>query len=223
MLALSINRSEIIQHKLHNMARLASSLLTPENFFFNAKIKATQFKPSHARQILHPLSYCKNQILSVKSSRSKSAINTVRVIAKGWNQIGLKVKMNSYEWGRFYKDLEAGQFQIAFLQWTGIIDPDIYRVAFHSKEHSPQGRNRGFYTNSSLDNLLNQGLIEMNRQKRKIIYDHVQQIIAEDIAFIPLWHENQIAVVKTNIKYYYLSNLGDFNYLTVVKKHLGSR
>lgn len=219
VLAWSINRSEIIQHKLHNMARSASSLLTPENFFFNTNIKKFPFKQFHARQILHQLSQCKNQILSIKSSRSKSAINMVRVIAKGWNQIGLKIQTNSYEWGRFYKDLETGQFQIAFLQWTGIIDPDIYRVAFHSKEHPPQGRNRGFYTNSLLDNLLDQGLIEMNLQKRKIIYDQVQQIIAEDLAFIPLWHKDQIAVVKTNIKHYYLSGLGDFNYLTIVKKH----
>ena len=218
VLAWSINRSEIIQYKLHNMARSASSLLTSENFFFNTKIKNISFKQPYARQVLHQLSHCKDQILSLKSSRSKLATNMVQVIARGWNQMGLKVQINSYEWGRFYKDLEMGQFQTAFLQWTGIIDPDIYRVAFHSKEHSPQGRNRGFYMNQSVDSLLDQGLLEMDRQKRKIIYDQVQQIIAEDLAFIPLWHNDQIAVVKTNIKHYYLSSLGDLNYLTVVKK-----
>ena len=107
---------------------------------------------------------------------------------------------------------------MALLKWVGAIDPDIYRLAFHSKEHPPKGRNRGFYHNKLLDKLLDQGITTMDREKRRIIYNQVQKIIHEDLVFIPLWHEDQITVVQKNVLNYHLSDNGDFRYLMKIVK-----
>ena len=218
VLAISVHRKNIIQHKLHGMARLAYALLPPSHPFFNSSLPKLEFNPKHAKETLQKMPNCQNQIWSIHSSRSKVTSNIMRVISYNWSQIGLKAEIKSYEWSRFYKDLENGEFQIAFLQWTGILDPDIYRIAFHSNEFPPKGRNRGFYKNFKLDSLLDRGITEMNQQKRRIIYRQVQKIIAQDVAIIPLWHNHQIAVVKQNIKNYYPSRGGDFNYLATIEK-----
>lgn len=97
--------------------------------------------------------------------------------------------------------MQQGRFDLALMRWTGIIDPDLYRMAFHSSEWPP-GRNRGRYKNQKLDLLLDQAEKVDSESKRKFFYDQVQSIVAEDIAIVPLWHDLQTTVVHKRIKGY---------------------
>ena len=71
------------------------------------------------------------------------------VIAQQLNATGLNVKLQSFEWGTFYEDVNKGRFQLATMRWIGAMDPDIYRIALHSSE-KPPGRNRGHFYNTRL-------------------------------------------------------------------------
>ncbi len=219
VMALSLNRSEIIQHKLNSFARVATTILGSNNFFFNKDITVLPYDPKQAMKILNHLPVsCRQQTFSIKTSSARSAMDHGKVLSLQLRKAGLKIKMESFEWGTFYGDLNAGRFQLALLKWVGAIDPDIYRLAFHSKEHPPKGRNRGFYHNKLLDQLLDRGITMMDKEQRRVIYNHVQKIIHEDLVFIPLWHEDQITVVQKNILNYHLSDNGDFRYLMEIMK-----
>lgn len=219
VLALSLDRLEIIQHKLKGFARVATTILGSNNFFFNKDIKNPSYDLDGSVEIFNrlPLS-CRQKTFLFKTSSARSAMDHGKVLALQLKKAGLKIQMESFEWGTFYGDLNAGRFQLALLKWVGAVDPDIYRLAFHSNEHPPKGRNRGFYHNEILDQLLDQGMIVMDREKRRIIYNQIQKIIHEDLVFIPLWHEDQITVVRRNILNYYLSDNGDFRYLMKMVK-----
>ena len=219
VLAHSIDRSKIIHHKLNGFAHEATTILNANNFFFNPAVKNPLYAPKRARDIFNQLDIsCRRKTFSLKTSNARSAVDHGKVLAMQFKKNGLKVRMESFEWGTFYGDLNAGRFQMALLKWVGAMDPDIYRLAFHSKEHPKKGRNRGFYKNKYLDQLLDQGITEMDKEKRRIIYHQVQKIIQEELAFIPLWHEEQIAVVQNNILHYNLNSLGDFYYLMGIQK-----
>ena len=58
----------------------------------------------------------------------------------------------------------------------------------------------------------------MDRQKRKSLYDKVQALLQQEMVFVPLWHTEQAAIVKNNIRDYYLSPTGSFYFLLNVKK-----
>ena len=220
VVALSINRPKIIHHKLKNFALEAVTILGPNNSFFNKSIKNTPYNLQESQDLFNRIpASCRQKTFSFKTSNARSAINHGKILALQLKRAGLKIHTESFEWGTFYGDLNAGRFQLALLKWVGAMDPDIYRLAFHSKEHPPKGRNRSFYVNKTLDHLLNRGLTEMNSEKRKIIYNQVQKIIQEDLVFIPLWHEKQIAVVRKNIINYHLSDNGGFYYLTQITKN----
>ena len=218
-IAFSINRLDIIKNKLKNFARPAVTILGPNNFFFNAHVKNPFYNLERARNVFLnlPLS-CRQKSFSLKTSNARSAIDHGRILALQLKKAGFKTRTESFEWGTFYGDLNAGRFQLALLKWVGAMDPDIYRLAFHSTEQAPKGRNRGFYENKALDQLLDQGIITLNKQKRRALYNQAQEIVQDDLVFIPLWHEDQLAVVKKNILNYYLSDTGDFRYLTEVEK-----
>ncbi|MCY4321719.1 MAG: hypothetical protein OXC37_04890 [Bdellovibrionaceae bacterium] len=69
-----------------------------------------------------------------------------------------------------------------------------------------------------MDKLLEQGFTERDQVKRKQIYDKVQKLIAEEFIVIPLWHDEELSIVQTNIKNYKMRANGDFLSLPSVKK-----
>ena len=141
-----------------------------------------------------------------------------KVIAQQLNKAGLKVKMESFEWGTFYSDVKNSNFQLATMRWVGVLDPDIYRLAFHSAETPPKGRNRGGYKNTELDTLLEEGLYVSDFNKRKGLYSKVQQTILKELPIIPLWYDEQVAVVHKRVKNYKVALNGDFTPLIGVYK-----
>ena len=61
-------------------------------------------------------------------------------------------------------------------------------------------------------------MVTMNLTQRKAVYHEIQEIIQKDLAFVPLWHEKQVAILRKNILHYRLSRSGDFRYLLNIKK-----
>lgn len=218
-LSQAIHREEIIQYKLKGYGLPAVSFITPQNFFFNKTLTNPPFDPGKARQIIQKYRL-ENRPLSLACSNNRNSRDKARALVSQFNKTGLKVSLGTAEWGTFYKDLSRGQFDMAFLKWVGVTDPDIYNLAFHSANHAPKGRNRSFYSNKILDELVEKGAGEKNPLERKKIYDKVQSLISEDIAVIPLWHNNETAITKKGIENYILPANGDFSTLPQVTKPL---
>ena len=216
-LSLSIHRKEIIKYKLQGYAVPASSFINPESVFFNKKLIKPAFDLKKAKTIIHELGL-KGATLQLSSSNNPDTVNKARVLASQMSQTGLKVSLQSNEWGAFYKDVGQGAYEMALMKWVGVTDPDIYRVAFHSENETPKGRNRSFYKNKLLDQLLDQGFKTEDRTKRKQIYDQIQMFVAQEFVVIPLWHDMEVSVLRTNLANYHLKQNGDFLSLPLVIK-----
>ncbi len=216
-LSLSINRREIIKHKLYGYAAPAKAFIHPDNGFFNQKLKEPAFDLPQAQSIISALGLSGRE-LKLSSSNNRDTVNKAQVLASQMSQTGLRISLQSNEWGAFYKDVGQGAYEIALMKWVGALDPDIYRVAFHSENRPPKGRNRSFYTNPKLDKLLDQGFKSRDKAKRKQIYDRIQKIIAEDFIVLPLWHDMEVSIAKANIENYHIRPNGDFLSLPLVKK-----
>ena len=216
-LSLAVNPEEIIKYKLYGYAAPARSFINPENFFFNQNLKPAIFDLKQAQQIIEQLNL-KDTQLKLSSSNNSNTLVKAKVIASQISQTGLKISLESNDWGTFYKDVGQGAFDMALMKWVGVKDPDIYRIAFHSENQAPKGRNRSFYNNKKLDDLLEKGLKERDPLNRKLIYNKIQKLISNDIIVIPLWHDMEISVVKNNIENYDIRANGDFLSLPLVKK-----
>lgn len=215
-LALAINREEIIKYKLSGLAKPASSILSPTNPFFASELTNIEFNLNKAKKIIEDKRLAGKE-LTLKTSNSQQAVENGKVLANQLESIGFKVKLQNFEWGTFYGDIKAGNFQMATMRWVGAIDPDIYRLAYHSRE-IPPGRNRGYYSNPALDKLLDQGLKISNIEKRIEHYKKVQKIVLDDLPVIPLWHDVQVAVVNRRVQGYSPPKNGDFSQFARLKK-----
>jgi peptide/nickel transport system substrate-binding protein len=215
-IAHAINTKEIIDFKLEGLGLQATSILTPSNPYFNNQLKPISFAVDLAKSIIENLKL-KELKLVLKTSNTPAAVDIGKVIVNQLNQTGVTAELQSFEWGTFYGDITSGNFQLATMRWVGAIDPDIYRVALHSSE-APPGRNRGNYRNQKLDKLLDEGLSIKDQQKRIEHYQEVQKIVLEELPIIPLWYNQQVAIVNNRVKGYHPTKNGDFSSLEYVYK-----
>ena len=225
-LAYGTDRNLIIQTLLGGYAVPTTSLLAPENTFFKKNLPQYDYNPEKAKQLLDQAGFKDPDgegprsrfILTYKISGGYEASDVAQAIRDQWKKIGIEVEIKAYEWGIFYKDLQTGNFQVASSRIVGISDPDIYFDLFNSSRIPPEGRNRGFYQNPKLDTLLEKGRTTTKFAERKNIYDQVQEIVAEDLPYISLWLNNNVAVFQKGITGYEMYPNGSFDFLTKLHK-----
>lgn len=204
----ALNREEIVKYKLNGLAQLATTIITPVHPFFVNDLKAPAFDLEKAKAYFKEADSPKAE-LTLKTSNTPSAVENGKVIANQLEKLGLKIKLQSYEWSTFYGDVKNGNFELAVMRWVGTTDPDIYRLAFHSSE-LPPGRNRGSYSNEKLDKMLVEGPTIVDEIKRKEHYRKIQTIVLEDLAILPLWYDTQVAVIHSRVKDYDPPTNGDY-------------
>ena len=92
--------------------------------------------------------------------------------------------------------------------YPDFLDADNYIYPFLdcAKGTSEQGCSEGgsqsqgsFYYSDRLNELIDQQRRESNPEKRQEIFKEIQQILVEDVPYIPLWQTKEYAFAQTNI------------------------
>jgi peptide/nickel transport system substrate-binding protein len=84
------------------------------------------------------------------------------------------------------------------LTWVGIYEPDQLDRIFHS--HSIEGgANRGGYQNPLVDQLIEEAQVTLDRKSRAEKYQRIQQILNEELPYINLWYETNVAVMNKSL------------------------
>ncbi len=215
----AINRSDLIQYTLEGFADEATSIVTKINPFYHSGLKYNHFDKNRIEKIF---SRFPDEKIILKTSNTQEAVAKGRVITHQLKALGLPVEQQTYEWGTYYEDIRTGKFDMAIMKWVGINDPDIYRISLHS-QMTPPGRNRGYYNNPEFDKVVDQAFREAGLEKRKALYRKAQEIVFDDLPTIPLWYEQQVAIVHRRVKDYELPVNGDFTSLLKAYKENDSK
>ena len=80
------------------------------------------------------------------------------------------------------------------------------------------GANRSAYSNAELDALLDEGMIESDRNKRRAIYVDVQKILARELPYVSLWYEHNIAILSKGTRGYWTTPNARFEALKVTER-----
>ena len=213
-IAYAIDRQRIMDAKFHGRAVLATGLLAPNHWAYWGQVQRYSHRPELAKKLLDEAGYPdpdgdgpqpRMQLL-YKTSASQFRVAIARILAAQLGQVGIAVEVRAYEFGTFFADVKRGNFQLASMQTADIAEPDYYYSYFHSSRipsvENPNSGNRWRYRNPHLDMLTLQGRREMERRRRIDIYREVQQILARDVPIVPLWHEDNIAVMNVGLRGY---------------------
>jgi len=196
-----LNIPNLVQNRFENHVTQARSLLSPEHPYYSNKLNSVEHITSDSK--------IKTSLLTLKTSNARQSRETGKIIAQTLRSKGTPTRLQSFEWGTYYKDVKSGKFDLALMKWVGVVDPDLYNLAFHSSEFPP-GRNRGYYKNANLDKILENGQKSSSSDERKNIYFSAQNHVFNDLAILPLWHENQVHILHPRVKNYKLNPMGNY-------------
>jgi len=198
-LALALDRKQLKRALFADLPDLAETVLTTDHWAAAKDLPAGIFDPDQANALLDASGFPANAdgvrfSMIYRTSTDPTRIRLATAIASMWEKVGIRVSIESLEWGGFYARIKSGDFQVFSLSWVGINDPDIYRWILHSSMWPPAGANRGRYANKQVDTWLDQASASQDQQGRRLLYSLVQHQMQKDMVYIPLWYEPVIAV-----------------------------
>lgn len=231
-IGMAIDRRRIISAKLRGKAELATSILPSHHWAHNPALRPLPYDPAAARRLLAeaglraPAGGGPVLSLTYKTSTNRFRVAIARVIARQLGEVGIRVTVRPYEWGVFFSDLKRGNFQLATLQMTELAEPDYHYYFFHSSmaadAHRPEGGgNRWGYRDPEVDRWLEQGRGAQDRANRRGFYLKVQARLARDLPIVPLWHEENLAVMRRGLGGFRMLPNARFAPLLRVTKGLG--
>jgi peptide/nickel transport system substrate-binding protein len=226
-IALALDRPAIIDAMYQGRARLATGLLAPGHWAYQGDVARYDHDLARAARLLDEAGYpdppgpAPRLRLTLKCTTDQFRVAVARVLAAQLAAVGLDVEVRAFERGTFLEDLKRGQFDLATAQTTDIGEPDFYRSYFHSErwpEKDKSGLNRWRYQNPRVDELVILGRQVSDPERRFALYSEVQQIVAEEVPIVPLWHEDNVVLHHRSVVGYRVLPNARYNGLVTVEK-----
>ncbi|OOG53247.1 peptide ABC transporter substrate-binding protein [Polaromonas sp. C04] len=218
-LNIAIDRQSICDLVYYGVPKPANNYLVPTHWAANPNLPKPEYDPKKAAAMLDQAGWvrgadgirAKNGVrLSFTSSTvtgNQLRAQTQQLIADDFKKIGVEMPIKNMVaavlWADFWRNSEFDSLMTA-PTYTIASDPDVtHRFGSGAiPKLTGSGSNVSQYKNVAVDALLARGRQEYNHAKRKEIYAKVQELIMDDLPFLPLFYEVQIEGTKGGLDGY---------------------
>ncbi len=203
--AMAIDKEQIASALFQDEIPVANSILMPGMAAYNETAHGPEFDPERARQLLADSTYGGPEGLPAvslaESGLGASPGDVSAAVVEMWRQnLGVDVEIEQAESATFFQDVDQGRYQMFALGWfMDYPDPDNI-LNLHFDSTSPM--NDTFYSNPEVDGLLRDALMESDSQRRIELYQQAEQIILDDVPWIPLFFGRYHVLVKPYVQNY---------------------
>ena len=168
--------------------------------FVNKDVTRYERDLDKARELLVKSGYEDGLKITLHYSPFQPEIKTTAEIAQqNLKDVGIELELKSYEWATMRSmvmDKSAGMF--IWGGGGGYPDPDNPMFAnFHSSQIP--ARNRSDYVNPEVDSLLERARSSTDKAERIRLYYQVQEIVQEDLLYVPIWGDAGYATARKEI------------------------
>ena len=202
-IAYAIDRNTIVNSMLRGTGRIATGMLSPENWAYDGNVTSYSYDPKKAGQLLDQAGYPAGRDgmrgLRFEYKTTPEGARMGEVFQAMLQRVGIELTIRSLDFAAYYAEIQAGGFDLTSLQWVGINDPNSYYMIFDSNKTPPHGMNRSYYSNPAMDRLVEAGMTTIDLAARKKIYAQVQQLAADDLPYVSLWWVDNVAVMNRRL------------------------
>lgn len=191
--AMSLNKKEI-PNILKGGELAVNSWIPPGMFGFNEEI-GLKFDPKKAKELLAQI---KLPVITLSFNSDPVNKKIAEWAQDQWKKnLGVSVELKNEEWKSYLASLKNDPPQLFRLGWgADYPDPDNFMNLFTTFS----GNNHTGWTSHEFDQLISQGAMENNSEKRLKIYNQAQKLLLEEEAvIIPLFVSNKNILVKKHL------------------------
>ncbi len=226
-IAYAVDREGMIRDLLLGQGTIAHSILPEESWAYHAGQRYS-FDPGMAKKLLDEAGlrdpdgdgpqprFAKPVVFKVSGS-SVAAKNYAGVIQNYLKNVGVPVTIETAELNTLFDELRRGNFQIFYGQWVGgNQDPIFFKDLFATSEiptETRASRNRSRYSNKELDALIDEAVNTFDREKAKVLYERIQDIVTRDVPVLPLWYQANIVIAQKNVGNVKVDASGDWGFM----------
>lgn len=193
----AINKQEIIDGVLLGLGEPVASPYKPGTRWANPNLKPYAYDPAKARALLQEAGYQdrgdgilarngKPLSFTLLTSQNKQREMSAVLIQRRLKEVGIEIHIRVLEWATFIgRFIKTSDFDMVVLGWSLALDPDQYSI-WHSSQQAPGQFNFIGYNNPRVDRLLERGRMELNADKRTVIYHELAEILLEESPIVYL-------------------------------------
>jgi peptide/nickel transport system substrate-binding protein len=199
-IALSIDREGITRDKLLGHCTPAGSLLSPR--LPESHPLPFAYDPVLAEKLLDSAGFKRPSpdgsrfSLRFRTTPRLEGMENALMFQDQLARVGIRLVIDSVEPAVFLASIKKGAFQLYSSRWVGVSDGSIlYRTL-----RSGQPDNRVGFRNVEADALLDSAYSDMDLNRRQAGLKRVQEIMAEELPYFPLWYWNNMLVIHKGLK-----------------------
>lgn len=211
----AIDRNAIASQIQNNLAQPTYSVFPPSSWVYNPNVPKYEFDQDKARELLEAAGWKVGQggirqkdgkplklrvLFGPNTSKVRQRISEV---AQQWlREVGIDSEIQGLEWGAYLDVLKAEPYDwdICVLGWNATIEPHWMNQIWREDSIPPEGDlNSVAYINKRVEQLFEQGVKEFDFDKRKQIYQEIQQIISSDAPYIFLTYNMSYVGINNRI------------------------
>ncbi len=206
-LAAAIDRNEIALRVFKGTVEPLYSMV-PQGMWSHVPVFKEKYGDGNlelARQLLQQAGYSEDNKLQVElwftpTHYGDTEDELAAVLKEQWEKTGMiTVTIKSSEWAQYVEQLSSGQFMLSLLGWyPDYLDPDNYLTPF--LKSTANGWTGTGYANPTVDELLSKAQTATDQAEREQYFKQVQEILADDVPFIPLVQGKLYIVTQPDFK-----------------------
>lgn len=176
----------------------ASSIFVPEADFYINDVERYDYNLDEAKELFRES--------GVSLAKLRIGYNTLKInheiyatfAAKQLNDLGIQGEIVPYEDKNFFYILFSSSpaCDMYVNSYSLGLGPNAYRDMFKTGEYGNQTN----YSNIEVDKLWDMGIAEIDLEKRRLIYEEIQRLIAEDAPIYTIEYEENFMVAQVDLR-----------------------
>ena len=198
-LAMLVDQSTIVDAIYEGVDQVATSILLPSSWAYDASIAQPGFDPEGAKDAFAAAGWTDSngdgtldkdgQALSIvlsTHSEDPNRIQSLEYIQAIMLENGVDASISIADWPAFSEGVRGGQHEIALLGWLNIVDPDRL---MYGQFHTGGSFNWGGYSNAEVDAHLETGRSATDVGDRTAAYQAAAAIIADELPYFVIAYQ----------------------------------
>jgi len=193
-LLFALNRQQIVTAVFFGHGKVANSVEPPTSWTYKDKPKVLySFDKAKAESLLDGAGWAKGsdgirakdgvklKFTMITNAGNKQRESMLQVMQQSWHDIGVEATPSLIQFPQLVTQIvDTRTFDVFLVGFNWTVDPDEAPL-YHSRNTAPGGFNGAFFKNDQVDQILDQALSTLDRNKRKDLYGQFQDIMSDEV------------------------------------------